>query len=242
MGYEITGENYFDKKQPAKSEELKNTIEVISAPYVIQDWKDDLYKSGAAIPFSIDEQKTIQIRYSSIPVRTPDVTVYGTDSSGTITRHAITGEVTNNPWTNAVFPTYYAWGADVDITRLDAESYCVIFVSGYELKPMEEINTSSDSDSILKFGPLVYRLKKNHLIQDRILAAAIADDLLDSYKTERKDVTLDWRGNMSLELNDLIEVYQYKQMNQEDFSIYKQNSEFDGAFKQNTEARVLPGG
>jgi hypothetical protein len=80
------------------------------------------------------------------------------------------------------------------------------------------------------------------LIQSETMAQLIADTVLATYKTPRKDVVIQWRGNMALEIGDLIEVPEY-QKNGIDirgtFYIYKNSLDYDGTLKATTSGRKV---
>jgi len=241
MGYAITADNYFKKNQPSKSEELKNVVRIPVSPLALDDFDDELYISGTPLDFANAETKTIEIEFSDIPTKSPEAKAYITDAEGELLYHATTGNITNTEL-NITTETYYAWGAGLVITNnTGSQKYIVIVVSGYPLivKGGENIE-SRDEDGIIENGILVHELKANHLIQDRELGKNIADTLLDSYKTARKDINLDWRGNLDLNLRDEITVPEYDKNDiytEADFIIFKQTSDYDGTFKQATNGR-----
>ena len=248
MAYEITKNDYFQLQQPAKSEDLNNIIEVASNPLNIHDFNDELYKTSEAIPISDNETIYAEIKYRDIPNLNPIATAYWVAETTTVPAEAeeleyndTTGEI-SNPILDS-YTEYYSWGANVRVTNdYGEDGYCIIVVSGYPLKPEPEIMVARDADSIAENGILKYEYPENHLIQSRDIAQDIADDLLDSYSTPRKDVNLQWRGNPALELRDEIQVPEYQKYSintQGIFTIYKQVIEFDGTLKSTVDARKV---
>lgn len=243
MGYAINANNYFKKNQPSKSEELKNVVRVPVSPLAIDDGDDELYISGIPLDFANNETKTIEIEFSDVPTKSPEAKAYITNATGELLYHATTGNITNTEL-NITTETYYAWGAKLLMTNnTGAQKYIVIVVSGYPLIVKGNENLEErDEDGIIENGILVHELKANHLIQDRDLGEDIAVTLLAAYKTARKDIKLDWRGNLDLNLRDEITVPEYDKdgiYTEADFTIFKQVSDYDGTFKQVTDGRKI---
>ena len=249
MAYLITKDDYFQLQQPAKSEELDNIIEVASNPLNIEDFEDELYKTSEPIPIANGEQIIVEIKFRDVPVRNPVAKAYWVGETTTVPPETeeleyndVTGEISSPEMTSSI--DYYAWGARVRVTNdYGLGGYCIIVVSGYPLKAEPEIVIAQDNDSIAENGILKYEYPDNHLIQSRDIAQSIADDLLESYSTPRKDVNLQWRGNPALELRDEIQVPEYQKGDintQGVFSIYKQILEFDGTIKSTIDARKIP--
>ena len=229
MSYAITKNDYFDRTQPAKSEELVNLVNVPVAALTPDDAPSEVYRS--ADPVTLAAGATIEIiaEYSNCPV-TGGAAVLEDASAGI----AIDPALTN----------YYAWGAVVTIKNSGvASGVFTLFAKGTILNEnSDEIVTDEDADSQLENGVLKYDYPKNHLVQSQETGAAIAAALLDGYKTPRKDVSLTWRGDPSLELGDIIEapVYQRGAIDERaEFYIYKNKLDFDGTLRATTEARKV---
>jgi len=249
MAYIITKNEYFQLQQPAKSEELDNIIEVASNPLNIEDFEDEVYKTSEAIPILDGEEITVEIKFKNIPLRNPTAQGYYVGDTTTVPPEAdeleyddVTGLISSPELTTVV--DYYAWGASVTVTNNQGSNgYCIIVVSGYPLKAEPEIMEAQDADSIAENGVLKYVYPENHLIQSRAIAQDIADELLASYSTPRKDVNLTWRGNPALELIDEIQVPEYQKGDidtQGIFSIYRQTLEFDGTLRGMISGRKVP--
>ena len=242
MAYYIDENNYYKRDQPEKTEEFINLVQVPVSPLIVQDFDDEAYR-GDPILFTTLEEKTIEIKFSDIPFRSPTATVYITDIEGELTYNETSGHISND--TIAITTaTYYAWGASLTMTNTElASAYIVIVVSGYPLKAKGDVTPEArDNEGIIENGVLKYKLKKNHLIQDVTLGQEIADTLLDSFSIARKDVALDWRGNLCLRLMDEIETIEYNKngiLTTGEFYIYKQVTEYDGTLKQITNGRKI---
>lgn len=244
MAYYIDENNYYKRDQPAKTEELINLVQVPVSPLITPKTSeiDEVY-SGAPILFTTGEEKTIEIKYSDIPLRSPKATAYISDVDGELTEDDTSGKYTNDTITITT-ATYYAWGASLTMTNTEATSeYIVITVDGYPLKAKGDvIPEARDEDGIIENGVLKYKLKKNHLIQDNTLGQEIADTLLGAFSINSKDVTLDWRGNLCLRLMDEVEIVEYNKddiLTTGEFYIYKQVTDYDGTLKQITNGRKI---
>lgn len=260
MAYLINQDNYFDMVQPAKSEELLNSVEVAHYPLQQQDFNDEYYKTMEAIPIPYLSTIDIECVYSEPPCLNPAATAYETNSEGEITYDDTTGLISNDTLTvNTI--TYYAWGVVLNVTNNNAqatttsttsttlnpekaEGYCVVVVTAIPLKSQGlEGYTAKDTSSILENGVLKYSYPKNHLIQHRENAVDIATTLLATYVIPRKDISLDWRGDPSLELTDEVDVPEYNKngiYTEGTFSIFKQIIKYDGTLKAKLEGRKVP--
>ena len=245
MTFFIGQDNYFKRLQPAKTEELINLVQVPIAPLTsvtVKDYNDSIY-TGEPILFESAELRTVEINYTKVPVKDAEAIAYLSDEEGDLTEDDITGEITNAQLT-ITNPVFYAWGASLTIENSESsEQYVVIKVGGYHLKDEGKgIIEASDSAGIIENGVLKYKVKKNHLIQSRPLGQSIADTLLTAFSIVRKDVTLDYRGNLCLRLMDEIETIEYNRdgiYSTGNFYLYKIQSVYDGTFKQTLNGRKI---
>ena len=251
MNYPITQNDYFQRRQPAKSEELLNIIEVQSNPLRIQDFEDEFFKTSQGIWIAAGDTVTQECKYKSVPLLTPTATAYWVPETATTEDPAANDDLLYNDTTgNISSPVltstaeYYAWGANVTVTNnYGTDGFCIIVISGYPLKVVgDELVVAQDNASIAENGELKYTYKNNHLIQRRDVAQEIADTLLATYVTPRKDTTVEWRGNPAIELRDTVEVPEYQKDGIDTrgiFTIYKQTLTYDGTLRQSTEARKV---
>jgi hypothetical protein len=240
--YEITRDDYFDRTQPAKSEELINSVSVpITA--LIAGAVEEVYRSEAGIIIAAGENLTINAEYSNTPVSGAGALFDGTHTDITITSAA-----------------YYAWGAIITLHNAGAVANTFeLYIEGtvYTVNS-DEVAINEDAASQLENGILKYDYPVNHLVQSRAVGDLIGAGLLLSFKTPRKDVSLNWRGDPSLVLGDVFEAPEYQkndidvrggdvfeapeyQKNDIDvrglFYIYKQKLDFDGTLKAVTDGR-----
>jgi len=256
MAYLINEDNYFDKVQPAKSEELLNLIEVNHHPQQIQDHNDEYYKTMEAIPLPYLSTREIECVYSEPPCLNPVATAYETNEDGELTYDDITGEIDNDLLTiNSV--TYYAWGAILNITNnnvpttttttsttitpFSSRGYCVVVIAADPLKSQgKEGYTAESAPSILENGVLKYSYPKNYLIQSRLITIEIAITLLATYVISKRDIATNWRGDPSLELTDTVTIPEYNKngiYTEGDFVVFKQVIRYDGTLKAKLEGR-----
>jgi hypothetical protein len=230
MSYSITKNDYFDKSQPAKSDELYNKVVVHTQPIVKSEESSELYRSDENIVVTALGTTAVECVYNSLPVIS-----------------AIASLDSASVGVSILSAVYYCWGAVVTLQNTAVTpGAAIIVVTGTALSVSgEETVEDHDDGSITENGLLKYEYPINHLIQTRAMAETIAAALLVSYKTFRKDISLNWRGNPALELGDNIEAPIYQKnigkINEVNvtglFYIYKQKIDFDGTLKAVTEGR-----
>lgn len=226
----ISSLKYFTRKQPAKSEELKNRIEIQIQPLLPVDVIEEIYKTGEPIELYATESRTITAYYSTQPALTTGTTINLTDETD--------GEL---ELSNI---TYYAWGVVFTITNIDVvPGSANVVVEGYPLKITgDETIVVENLDSQEDYGILTYPFPKNHLVQSKDIAEKIGNELLGAYSRQRKDVILTWRGNPALELGDEINVTEYKRdttIVTGTFRITSNRISYDGTLKETTSARKI---
>lgn len=224
----ITSENYFERTQPANSEDIANRIEVTTQPLVSKTL-ETVYTSSEDIQIQVGTLQKFTCVYSSPPVTdavaSPE---YPDDGAASVTIDGST--------------KYYAWGADVYVNCAIAGLFR-IKIEGipYEVGG-KEIIVSEDSDSKFEYGEQRYEYKDNHLVQSRELAKDIADSLLASFKDPGKDIDIDWRGNPNVKLADIVQLPQYVKngySNYADVSVYRQKISFDGGLRSELSGRRI---
>lgn len=227
---DITKDDYFSKKQPAKTDELVNVVKVTTQPLKIISPAENVYTSQDGIPIAANETlQRIEIKYTDAPVGEAVASIEE-ETGGVSCAYDV--------------EEYYAWGAILTVVNSTSNAGTFkISVTGkkYEVDGAETI-TSESASSIRSYGSAEYDYPKNHLIQSREVAQLIADALVDSYSILRKDVELDWNGNPAVQLGDIaqVPVYQRGTVNNLDiFKVYKNEIEFDGTLRGNLSARKI---
>ena len=222
----ITKDDYFGREQPAKSEELANSIEVSTQPLAEPSAAEEVYRSPETETIAAAASVTINVQYSSPPVIEAVASLENESDPSIVIADA----------------TYYAWGCDVTIYGGSGGTFDLVV----EGKPLtvanQETIVSEDTDSIRENGILRYKFPDNALVQTRAMAQDIADALLASYKTPRKDVSLEWRGNPALELADIVEVPEYQRGaidERGDFAVTRQGITFEGGLTATIDGRKV---
>jgi len=227
---QITKDNYFNKKQPAKTDELVNSVSVETQPLKVSDTLENVYLSQQVINIIGSETTdTIEIKFTDAPVSGAVAEII--EETGSISCAFDVEE-------------YYAWGALLRVVNSTANTGTFkISVDGYKVTvDGSETIVSESATSIRSYGLSEYKYPKNHLVQSREVAQVIADALVDSYSILRKDINMEWRGNTALELGDIVEapVYQRGMVNNVDiFKVYKNEIEFDGTLRGILSARKI---
>jgi hypothetical protein len=236
--YQITRDDYFDRSQPSKSEELKNFVRVPITALTIQDASSEIYRSDPAIIVPANGTITIDADYSNYPASDPS------------------GELEDvGAGISIMSEDYYACSARVVFVNssvVDATVVLVISGIAYDVKS-DEFVEDSNAASMLENGKCKYEFPVNHLLQTRTIGAAIAAKLLATYMTWRKDTNVTWRGDPALELGDIVEVPQYQYPHQPPYTgthkgkncidseglfyIFKNKLSFDGTLKAVTDGR-----
>jgi hypothetical protein len=225
--YKITADDYFTRSQPAKSEELKNRVQVRYSP-LVEGTDDEVYRSDEPISLAAGASITIDAEYSNVPC----IDAVADLDSKVGSTFSITAD------------DYYSWGARVTVQNTGgASGTCELFITA---KPLtiegESYKTAEDTPSIAENGVLEYKFPDNHLVQNGDNAQAIADNLVTSFATPHKDTSVNWRGDPALELGDEITVPTYQRgatTLTADFYIFKNKIDFDGTLKSTTEGRKL---
>lgn len=104
--------------------------------------------------------------------------------------------------------TYYGWGAEMTIQNTggtDADVILVVIGRPLSVQNRERA-VARDEASIIENGVLRYEFPALPLVQSLAVAQEIADRVLASAKDARRDLEIDWRGNPSLELGDVVRV------------------------------------
>lgn len=222
--YEITADDYFRKEQPAKSDELVNSIKVYVNPLMPSDAPVEVYKSPL-IKIPAGQSVITTIQYNEPPVLEAVATL---DSPPDVSI------------TNAV---YYAWGAEITITNNGAvDADATLLISGKPLKVLgKQLISVKNEKSIRDNGLLEFEFRDNPLVQTTEMAEKIANNLI-SFSIPRRDVRVEWRGNPALILADKINVPEYQKGLIDKrglFYIIKQNIRYDGGLRTTTEGRKI---
>lgn len=223
---DITVDDYFVREQPAKSDELYNRVVINTQPLSPAGELSEVFSSSDPISVPGGQSLVYTAIYSEKPVLTEEALASVSELTG--------GAI------GVTHTTFYAWGADVTLTNVGGTTgSCKLTITGRALKVQGgETVSAEDSESIRSNGLLTYEYPDNPLVQSEAMAAIIADKLLESYKTPRKDTRVEWRGNPALELGDTITVPIYMELTGP-FKITRNQINFDDGLRATTEGRRI---
>lgn len=218
--YGISIDDYLKKDNPSRQSDIANHVTVETQP-LRPDAVQEVYSSNESITIGANETKTVTIQFNYTPCIDVTVSLEGT---GSIADTQI-----------------YAWGADVTVSSTVSGEF-TIKATGKPLKVMNKDKvTVKDEESIIENGTLRYEFPNNHLIQNLSTAQIIAEKLLQYYKDPKRDLRMDWRGNPSLELGDIVVVNDYVRGEEEEelgyYYITKQELEYAGYLRAKLEGR-----
>ncbi len=225
--YQITKDDYFTKNQPAKSESIANYIIVETQPLKPVDTPEEVYRANEPINIESGETQTVTVHYQEPPVPEAVASLEGNSFDTAITN-----------------VNYYSWGADVIVENSGAstDSYTIV-INGKPLKVQgSERVIAKDDNSIIDNGKIEYKFPDNHLVQTKEMAQKIADKLLASFKDNKRDASIDWRGNPALILADIFNIPEYQKGDidqRANFYITRQNIEYDGGLRATLEGRKV---
>lgn len=96
-----------------------------------------------------------------------------------------------------------------------------------EGEKLEDIKViAKDEESIKEHGTIKFSFPSNPLIQTEEQALFIANTLLENFKTPRRNLELDWRGDPSLLLGDTVTIVDNIEKN--NYKVVKQELEYAG--------------
>lgn len=217
--YELTMDDYFIKDNPSRQSDVANHITVETQP-LRPDAEQVVYESSEGLNIIAGVERSITIFYNEAPCVDVSLSITG---DGIITEHNI-----------------YSWGANVKINSAVSGTFTIQAVG----KPLRVLNKDkvvlSDAASIIDNGVIKYKHETNHLVQGMGMAQAIAEKLLTYYKNPRGNLYVDFRGDPSLVLGDIVSVKEYDRGLESDKGYYyitKQTIEFDGYMTSTIEGR-----
>lgn len=232
----ITRDNIFSKDQPINRDDLRNVIDIEINELTLKTEDGSttvpLYTMETeTAPYTLDANKTdlvIELEYKDHPA---------------YDQHLTFENIVNcSPFVN-LKTIYYSWGCKLFIDNLAGTSgtfkikitgkvYKNTVVDKYTLPTEDDV---TGQNLIKEYGRKVLTYK-NPLMQSGGSYETIAQALYNSYSISRRDLTLSWRGDPSIELGDIITVNDYGS-NTVDYVVYKNKWDYDGGLKCTTNAR-----
>nr|WP_312667839.1 hypothetical protein [Tissierella praeacuta] len=103
----------------------------------------------------------------------------------------------------------------------------------------EVLVIAKDEESIKNDKQYTLAFPKNYFIQTKEAAQDIADRLLEKYNNPAviRELKLDWRGNPALELNDIISIEEYEEINK--YRVIKNDIKYTGGLKASLQGRRI---
>lgn len=217
---EITASEYYSKDNPSRAEEVANYIIVYANPVKPAEVAEEVFSTTEEI--AAGETRTITAYYNDKPV-IEAVASIGEDSPvGAAISEAV----------------YYSWGATIKVASPINSGDVNVIVMGKPLRVTGRKRiVAQDSVSIADIGKREYELPDNPLIQTEEMARKIANLLL-AYKDQRKDLTMNWRGNPALGLGDRIITPDYGGAKRE-FHVSRRETTYDGVLEENLEGKAV---
>jgi hypothetical protein len=210
----ITTDDYFSKQNPVQWSAIANSVHVNALPLRPAP-VEDVY-GGEEEAIGAGETQRTTIFFNSSPCLAPSVSISG-------------ATITNI--------TYYSWGADVTVTSATTTSYTLTATARPLVVQGQQTVIKEDAQSILDNGRIEYVYPDNPLVQTRAQAQNIAEKLIGYYANPRSDLTLDWRGNPSWLLGDVVTVLDDNELAH--YAIVKQDITWDGTLSANMEGRKI---
>lgn len=219
----LTTAEYFTRKNPSRYAMIANVVRVNTSPLVpdaattqVYQDTDTVVPAGATI--------TIRANYTESPCINPVASLNSPPVGSSITS-----------------ATYYNWGADVTIqntavtdatVELDIDAN-VLRIAG------SRCAEARDESSIIEFGEKVFEFPDNQLIQDYDVALSVANQVLSSFASARRDLSQEWRGDPAMELGDCITT-DASRTNTEDYWLIRQKLVWDGTLRASHDGALVP--
>lgn len=184
---EIGPDQYFKADNPARYGQVANEVIVETQPLRLVDTAEEVFRSNEPVTVLAGQTVSLTVFYNEKPVIEAVASLEG--ATNTIVQSAI----------------YYGWGANITLYNPGAGSENVTVVIGGKLLKVlnKERAVARDETSIIDLGVLRYELT-NPLVQTWTMAQQLANLILVTVSSPRRDIDIDWRGNPALELGDRI--------------------------------------
>lgn len=208
----ITKDDYFRKNNPAKGEEIANSIEV-ETQFLNPGTPKEVYRSNEAISINANETLTVNVTYNDKPCINAIASL--AETSGDVTIDDV---------------EYYATNADVTLKSISGGTAKIVVNATPLIIQSRDKIVAKDEQSIIDNGIMKFSFPANALVQTREVAQMIANKLLQYYKDPRRDVEIEWRGNPALELGDVIDT-------DDKYYVTKQEIEYSGYLRAKLDGR-----
>jgi hypothetical protein len=225
---QFTRDKILRKDNPLAFDELINSVQVYVNPRVVQA-ETEIFSDDEALTVPAGDEATMWCIFNTDDPCEDIQTATFTQSGADITL----SDQTNYTWASLL--TFSNAGeTDQDVTGVTIDGKPVSVVG-------RKLITVEDEDSIRAYGKIsLTQPLDNPFIQDATLARSIAESLLASYKTPRRDVEMDTWGYIDLEMGDRIEVVTYQNTELKQFALTSQELTYiRGVFRGRYRARRI---
>lgn len=216
---EFNESNYYNLSVKVNTGQIKNLISVNAVPLVQDASASEIYASSKEITL-LDSTITLTIEFDKIPSLPSSVAIIITNVSGL---------------SSVLSLTAYAWGADIIVSGTPGNVFS-LSATGIAITAQDTIeHVSQDLNSRKEYGERKYDFPENQLLQNTTIAKQIGDNLLSSYKDNRKDAMLTKPCTLLNALGEIVMVTEYKDASLttiNPFYITRENIKFNGALDE----------
>lgn len=215
--------NYFDSDFPMLGTDITNYVEVLVNTLTPGE-PTSIYDMETPMSVPAGESSDITCIYNSIPnvnVQNPVVTCD--------TGMSVTGV------------QQYVWGMRITVknNNISAANVNSITVTGTPLTASGVITqVAQDKVSILEDGKIKSTVDCP-FIQTVAYATELANTILQVYKNQLKDVSLDSRGNIAIAVGNVVKVKSEFDTEGTDYTVFRQDINWDGALDATVEGKKL---
>lgn len=209
-----TDSNIFNKTNPLAWDEMVNAIEIIATPRK-PGIEEVLYEDTDEIEVPAGETVSRFYMFNFSPVidlQEPEITQSGAD-------------IIINDYTE------YSWAMEVvfENTGVTPQSVTSIKISGKKLDKTGGLVATAENDESIRANGRIELTSgfESDLIQTKARAQAIADSLIASYSDPRRDIDMETRGLILLEVGHRVTAPDYEGV-YNDFGIVRQETHWDG--------------
>lgn len=226
--YTLSPDQYYSKDSPLAFSEIVNYVEVRATPRVLGT-ASEIYNDSESITVPAGGTATQFCIFSTDDPCTTIQTAVFTQSGADIT---LTAQVD------------YTWASELTFSNAGGTDQTVdtISITGTPLETSgEKIAVATDDNSIRLNGKQALQTPvENAFIQSKARAQAIADAILAAYKDPRRDVVVDARGYTISRIGERMTVQSVDTATSNDYTITRQQVEYDGGLKIEMTGQKIP--
>lgn len=224
--FNFTEDNTFNRDHPLAWSEIANYVTVKAVPRKPGP-EEIVYQDIEEIEIGSGEQPSRTYLYLEPPVidAQPPVITAGADIT----------MVSYTPYAFGMTVVYRNNGAATQsITQVD--------INGKYLRPTGlKVAVAQDAKSIRDNGRIALPVIESEFIQTQARAQEIADLLLATYKDPRKDIRMQARGNIALQLGERVVAPDFSDEITGNYTVKRQELEWDGGLRVYVDGRKIAG-